>query len=121
MTSNTSLPATAEAEAKSGSTVSNLENKSNFGVITSVRGSVVDIKFDNHLPPIYTVLHVGDKEVIVIEVLAQIDARHVRGIALTPTQGLARGMAVTNTGETLKAPRGCLMYLAMPLIASLRR
>jgi len=46
------------------------------------------------LPPIYTVLHAGDKQRIVIEVLAQRDARHVRGIALTPTQGLARGMAV---------------------------
>ena len=34
---------------------------------------------------------------IVIEVLAQLDARHVRGIALTPTQGLARGTAVEDT------------------------
>ena len=43
---------------------------------------------------------------IVIEVLAQRDARHVRGIALTPTQGLARGMAVEDTGGPLKAPVG---------------
>jgi F-type H+-transporting ATPase subunit beta len=41
-----------------------------------------------------------------IEVLTQIDARHVRGIALTPTQGLARGMPVTNTGGPLLAPVG---------------
>ena len=38
--------------------------------------------------------------------LAQSDARHVRGIALTPTQGLARGMAVEDTGGPLKAPVG---------------
>ena len=31
---------------------------------------------------------------IVIEILSQLDANHVRGIALTPTQGLARGMPV---------------------------
>ena len=31
---------------------------------------------------------------------------HVRGIALTPTQGLARGMAVEDTGGPLKAPVG---------------
>ena len=43
---------------------------------------------------------------IVIEVLAQRDAHHVRGIALTPTQGLARGMAVEDTGGPLKAPVG---------------
>ena len=36
----------------------------------------------------------------------QIDARHVRGIALTPTQGLARGMAVRDTGGPLKVPVG---------------
>jgi F-type H+-transporting ATPase subunit beta len=30
----------------------------------------------------------------------------VRGIALTATQGLARGMAVENTGGPLKAPVG---------------
>ena len=38
--------------------------------------------------------------------LAQRDAHHVRGIALTPTQGLARGMAVEDTGGPLKAPVG---------------
>jgi F-type H+-transporting ATPase subunit beta len=79
---------------------------SNFGVITSVRGSVVDIRFAGALPPINSVLHTGAENKIVIEVLAQRDARHVRGIALTPTQGLARGMMVTDTGGPLKAPVG---------------
>jgi F-type H+/Na+-transporting ATPase subunit beta len=79
---------------------------SNLGVIVSVRGSVVDIRFDGHLPPIYSVVLAGTERQIVIEVLAQQDARHVRGIALTPTQGLARGMAVEDTGGPLKAPVG---------------
>ena len=79
---------------------------SNPGVVVSVRGSVVDIRFDDHLPPIYSVLRAGGKGRIVIEVLAQRDAHHVRGIALTPTQGLARGMAVEDTGGPLKAPVG---------------
>ena len=38
--------------------------------------------------------------------MAQLSASAVRGIALTPTQGLARGMAVTDTGGSLKAPVG---------------
>jgi F-type H+-transporting ATPase subunit beta len=77
-----------------------------LGAVASVRGSVVDIRFDQQLPPIYSVLHAGDRGQIVIEVLAQLDARHVRGIALTPTQGLARGMAVEDTHGPLRAPVG---------------
>ena len=83
------------------------ENASaNPGTVVSVRGSVVDVRFDGHLPPIYSVLRTGPEQQVVIEVLAQRDAKHVRGIALTPTQGLARGMAVEDTGGPLKAPVG---------------
>jgi F-type H+-transporting ATPase subunit beta len=78
----------------------------NTGTVVSVRGSVVDIRFEEHLPPIYSVLRAGDEGRIVNEVLSQLDARRVRGIALTPTQGLARGMAVEDTGGPLKAPVG---------------
>ena len=61
----------------------NMEYKtsvSNVGVIVSVRGSVVDIRFDQRLPPIYSVLLAGAKKQIVIEVLAQLDAHHIRGM-----------------------------------------
>ncbi|WP_333876534.1 F0F1 ATP synthase subunit beta [Methylobacter sp.] len=77
----------------------------NLGKVVSVRGSVVDIQFDENLPPIYSLLH-ANKGDIVIEVLAQLDVHRVRGIALTPTQGLARGMAVEDTGGPLNAPVG---------------
>ncbi len=76
------------------------------GVVVSVRGSVVDVWFAGRLPPIHSLLRAGPERQIVIEVLAQSDARHVRGIALTPTQGLARGMSVEDTGGPLKAPVG---------------
>jgi F-type H+-transporting ATPase subunit beta len=79
---------------------------SNFGKVVSVRGSIVDIQFDKHLPAINTVLHAGDNGQIVIEVQEQRDAHHVRGIALTPTQGLARGMVVITDGQELKVPVG---------------
>jgi F-type H+/Na+-transporting ATPase subunit beta len=77
----------------------------NTGVVVSVRGSVVDIVFDEHLPPINSLLHARDGE-IAIEVLAQLDAHRVRGIALTPTQGLARGLRVEDSGGPLQAPVG---------------
>lgn len=78
----------------------------NRGVVTAVRGSVVDVRFDGHLPPIRTLLRTGTNDEIAIEVLTQIDAHRVRGIALTPTQGLARGMPVSDTGRPLQAPVG---------------
>ncbi|HSY28490.1 MAG TPA: F0F1 ATP synthase subunit beta, partial [Burkholderiaceae bacterium] len=78
----------------------------NMGTILSIRGSVVDIRFEGRLPPINTLLRVGEKAQIAIEVWAQLDTHSVRGIALTPTQGLARGMSVTDTGGPLKAPVG---------------
>lgn len=77
----------------------------NLGTVVSVRGSVVDMRFDERLPPIYSLLHAMEG-VIAIEVLSQLDAHRVRGIALTPTQGLARGMRVEDTGGPLQAPVG---------------
>ena len=98
----------------------------NSGTVVSVRGSVVDVRFDEALPPIYTVLRTGAEKQIVIEVLSQRDAHHVRGIALTPTQGLARGMAVDDTGGPLQAPvgkgscRACSMSSAIRSMAARR-
>ena len=78
----------------------------NQGVVVSVRGSVVEASFEKNLPPINTILRTGSDEQIVIEVLMQVSARRVRGVALTPVQGLSRGMAITSTGEPLKVPVG---------------
>jgi F-type H+-transporting ATPase subunit beta len=76
------------------------------GVVFSVRGSVVDVHFDGPLPDIYTILRSGVDGKIIMEVLTHQDAHRVRSIALTPTQGLARGMAVEDTGLPLQAPVG---------------
>jgi len=77
----------------------------NTGTVVSVRGSVVDVHFDADLPAIYSLLHAKDKT-IAIEVLAQLDEQRVRGIALTSTRGLARGMSVENSGRPLQVPVG---------------
>lgn len=89
----------------------NIDSQKNIGTIVAVSGSVVDVKFDDNLPSIYSVLHAfvvvaGEEIQIDIEVLAHRDARHVRGIALMPTQGLARGMLVEDTGHSLQVPVG---------------
>ena len=84
----------------------NVKEVGNYGTVSSVQGSVVSVLFEKKLPSIYSVLKAGKKNEIVIEVLAQPDATHVRCIALTPTDGLARGMSVLDTGGPLKAPVG---------------
>ena len=76
------------------------------GAVVAVRGSVVDVRFDDHLPPIYSLLDAGRDPRVVIEVLSQPDAHHVRGIALTTTQGLSRGAPVVDTEGPLRAPVG---------------
>ncbi len=76
------------------------------GCVTAVRGSVVDVRFESQVPPIRTLLRLGANDEIALEVLAQLDAQRVRCIALTATQGLARGMAVRNTGAPLQASVG---------------
>jgi len=83
-----------------------VRNEQNIGKVTSIRGSVVDVWFQEDLPAINTLLLAGEDQKIKIEIFNQLDTHHVRGIALTPTQGLARGMAVTSTGKELLVPVG---------------
>jgi F-type H+-transporting ATPase subunit beta len=40
--------------------MNNKASPSRLGTVVSVRGSVVDIRFDGHLPPIYSLLPVVD-------------------------------------------------------------
>lgn len=80
--------------------------KMNYGRIISVRGSIVDVWFEQKPPPIYSLLRTGSHNEVAIEVLTQLDVHHVRGIALNSTQGLARGMKVESRGQKLQVPVG---------------
>ncbi|MBI1298938.1 F0F1 ATP synthase subunit beta [bacterium] len=74
--------------------------------VVSVRGSVVDAHFDAHLPAIHNLLRTGEDGQIAVEVISHVDDHTVRGIALTTTQGLARGSPVHDTGHSLQVPVG---------------
>lgn len=76
------------------------------GQINSVRGSVIDVSFSEDLPPLRSVLRAGEDGSIVIEVIDHLDAHQLRGIALTPTAGLARGDRVTGSNVPLQVPVG---------------
>jgi F-type H+-transporting ATPase subunit beta len=75
----------------------------NIGKVAAIRGSVVDAYFPERIPPLHHLIEVGDA---VIEVVTHLSSDTVRGIALTPTQGLARGDRVVDTGQTLRVPVG---------------
>jgi F-type H+-transporting ATPase subunit beta len=76
------------------------------GDVVQVIGAVVDVKFaSDAVPKIYDALHIDDSD-IVLEVQQQIGDGVVRTIALGTTDGLRRGMQVSNTGEGLKVPVG---------------
>ncbi|MFO7965837.1 MAG: F0F1 ATP synthase subunit beta [Desulfobacterales bacterium] len=76
------------------------------GKVLSVRSSVVDAYFPDHIPPLLHVLQGGENRDIFIEVVIHLSADTIRGIALTPTQGLAMGSTLIDTGSTLKVPVG---------------
>jgi F-type H+-transporting ATPase subunit beta len=77
----------------------------NTGKVLSVRSSVVDVSFPT-APSIRNVLKAGDNGQVIIEVFTQLDNNTVRGVALTPTQGLARGSMVIDTGKPFEVPVG---------------
>jgi len=83
-----------------------LESALNRGVVSAVRGSVVDSYFPAHIPHLFSVLTAGQDSQAVIEVVSHISSDTVRGIALTTTRGLERGGSVVDTGQPLSVPVG---------------
>ncbi|WP_212744267.1 F0F1 ATP synthase subunit beta [Maribacter sp. ACAM166] len=77
-----------------------------IGYVVAVRGSVVDLNFEKNLPTINMVVKTGKAMDIILEVHMQLDKKHVRCVALTPTQGLSRGMKAESNYEHLKVPVG---------------
>ncbi len=82
------------------------------GRISRVIGPVVDIEFPaGSMPDIYQALEIdyeltGEKRTLVLEVALHIGDNMVRAIAMKPTDGLVRGMAVRDTGEGISVPVG---------------
>ena len=76
------------------------------GWITAVRGSVVDARFPGQPSALRQQLRAGRDQAVVVEISAHLAADTVRGIALTSTQGLARGDPVQDSGGPLTVPVG---------------
>eukprot|EP00741_Cyanophora_paradoxa_P008804 tig00001376_g8521.t1 len=77
------------------------------GRVTQVIGAVVDVQFDDHLPPILNALEVEGFEVrLVLEVAQHLGENTVRTIAMEATEGLVRGATVVDTGAPIMIPVG---------------
>jgi len=76
------------------------------GKIVQIIGPVIDVEFDGEsLPNIYDALIVDDAD-LTLEVQQQIGDSVVRAIAMGPSDGLKRGMSVSNTGSPISVPVG---------------
>lgn len=78
--------------------------KDSQGVITQVLGPVIDVIFQTHTPPIYQKLMTETG--LVLEVQQILGEGTVRTIAMGPTEGVSRGLTVTDTGEEILIPVG---------------
>ncbi|MBN1585498.1 F0F1 ATP synthase subunit beta [Candidatus Uhrbacteria bacterium] len=79
----------------------------NKGKISQIIGPVVDVRFEGDLPAILSALNVErEGERIVLEVQQHLGSKTVRTVAMSSTDGLSRGLGVTDTGAPITVPVG---------------
>jgi F-type H+-transporting ATPase subunit beta len=79
------------------------------GRIEEIQGVVIDAMFPNgELPAIFNAVTIktGDDSVLTLEVQQHLGDDRVRCVAMDSTDGLARGMEVTDTGGPITVPVG---------------
>jgi F-type H+-transporting ATPase subunit beta len=79
------------------------------GRVTQITGPVVDIEFPaGQLPRIYNAVEIvrPDHDPLVCEVQQHLGNNWVRAVAMTTTDGLARGTEVRDTGAPISVPVG---------------
>jgi len=78
------------------------------GKVAQVIGTVVDIEFPpDELPALYSAIEIPrDSGKVVLEAQEHIGNNWVRCLALSPTDGLERGVEAIDTGEPLAVPVG---------------
>ncbi|XP_014769901.1 ATP synthase subunit beta, mitochondrial [Octopus bimaculoides] len=78
-----------------------------MGKIVTVIGAVVDVQFDDELPPILNALEVQERKPrLILEVAQHLGENVVRTIAMDGTEGLVRGQNCLDTGNPIKIPVG---------------
>ncbi|XP_064946102.1 ATP synthase subunit beta, mitochondrial-like isoform X2 [Musa acuminata AAA Group] len=102
-----SAPPPKAAAAPSGKITDEFAGAGAIGQVCQVIGAVVDVRFDEGLPPILTALEVFDHSIrLVLEVAQHLGENMVRTIAIYGTEGLVRGQRVLNTGSPITVAVG---------------
>lgn len=79
----------------------------NTGTITQIIGPIVDVYFGGGVPALLNALKVQNGDTtLTLEVAQHIGLDRVRAIAMQDTQGLERGLTVTDTGAAISVPVG---------------
>ena len=79
----------------------------NTGTITQIIGPIVDVHFEGGVPALLNALKVQNGDTtLTLEVAQHIGLDRVRAIAMQDTQGLERGLTVTDTGAAISVPVG---------------
>ena len=79
----------------------------NIGSVLRVTGAVLDIRFEEKLPALYSAIEIKNGEtLLVLEVMQHLGENTVRCIAMGPTDGLMRGMEAVDTGAPISVPVG---------------
>ena len=81
----------------------------NTGKVVQVMGPVVDVIFENgELPGIYTALEINTESTgkLICEVQQHLGENTVRSLSMGATEGLSRGIDVTDLGFPITTPVG---------------
>ena len=88
-------------------------NGNQVGRVVQIIGPVVDVEFDNYLPPIYQALRITSEGFdvpttvdVVCEVQQHLGEGRVRAVSMLPTDGMVRGMKAIDTGAAISVPVG---------------
>jgi F-type H+-transporting ATPase subunit beta len=89
-------------------TAENTNTTNNVGRIEEIQGVVIEAVFPGELPEINYAITIdrGEQGILVCEVQQHLGDDRVRAVAMDTTDGLARGMAVVNTGAPITVPVG---------------
>jgi len=102
----TGASATAEAPGGKG-------QEKGVGRVVQIIGPVVDVEFDQGVPPIYQAVRIvddGSQGGVPIDVITEVEQHlgenRVRCVSMLPTDGMVRGMKAIDTGGPITMPVG---------------
>ena len=90
-----------------------IEAGAQVGKVIQIIGPVVDVEFQDYLPPIYQALQITsegldleEKVDVIVEVQQHLGEGRVRTVSMLPTDGMVRGMKAIDLGGPITVPVG---------------